>query len=172
LGSETFALIFGGGFTYSYIKGKLATEGFTGIKNRGTLAISNVCTLIGFDKANGLNNISIANGITVTMDKFFSGRPGVITNVYCTTTTGAYTITFQDTIEKLANWVRVSNCTLSRPGQLLILNQKATTGTGRNVGVRYQNVWPNGVPKDSPFTSNTPMAYGAGGLLSDPTISL
>ena len=172
IGNETFALIFGGGLTYTYIRGKFATEGFTGIKNRGLINIGNVCTLIGFDKANGLNNIVITNGITVTMDKFFSGRPDLITNVFCSTTTGAYTINFQDTFEKFANWVKVSNCTVARRGQLIILNQKATTVTGRNVGVRYQNVWPNGVPKDSPVTSDNSTAFGAGGLLADPAIAL
>ena len=106
------------------------------------------------------------------MDKFFSGRPDCLTNVFCLTSTGSYTVTFQDDSEKLANWVRVSNCTLSRRGQLLILNQKGVNNTARNTGVRYINSWPNGAPKHSPFTPDNSTAYGAGGILADPAFAL
>jgi hypothetical protein len=164
--------IFGSSRTYTYIRGKIVSFSPAGLRNRGVLGISTACTLIGFDKCSGFGFISIANGITVTMDKFFSGRPDCISEVLCSTTTGSYTITFQDDLEKFANWVRVSNCTLTRRGQLLILNQRATTSTGRNTGVRYINSWPNGVPKHSPFTPDSSTAYGAGGLLSDPAISI
>jgi hypothetical protein len=170
-GNERPALIIGVG-RYTFLNGRASSTNSRGVKNQGVLNISGNATLIGFDKFSGIGNISINNGLTLTMDKFFSGRPDCITNVFCGTTTGAYTITFQDTFEKFANWLKLSNCTLTRIGQLIVLNQKATTITGRNVGVRYQNVWPNGIPKNSPFTSDVPMAYGANGLVSDPTRTL
>lgn len=158
--------------TYTFINGRITSQNLAGARNLGRLALNASCTLIGFDKFSGVGNIQIANGITLTMDKFFSGRPDCISNIFCSTTTGAYTITFQDTFEKFANWVKVSNCTLTRRGQLLILNQKSTTNVGRNTGVRYINSLPNGAPKDSPTLPNPGMAFGAGGLLSDPAFSL
>jgi len=158
--------------TYTFLNGRLKSLSFVNVKNGGILSITGNATLIGFDKFSGVGNIQITNAVTLTMDKFFSGRPDCISKVFCATTTGAYTITFQDTFEKFANWVKLSNCTLTRRGQLLVLNQKATTNTGRNTGVRYQNSLPNGAPKDSPTVPNPPMTFGAGGLLSDPSFSL
>lgn len=158
--------------TYTFLNGRVVSQNRAGTKNAASLSITGSGTFIGFDKFSGIGNIQINNGLTLTMDKFFSGRPDCVSNIFCATATGSYTISFQDTFEKLANWVRVSNCTVSRRGQLLILNQKAVNNTARNTGVRYQNVWPNGVPKRSPFTSDRSTTFGAGGLLSDPTIAL
>jgi len=171
--SELVGLALNNG-TYTFINGRVNSISFnlTNLKNQGTISIAGNATLIGFDKFSGVGNIRITSGVTLTMDKFFSGRPDCISKVFCLTTTGAYTITFQDTFEKFANWVKVSNCTLTRRGQLLILNQKATTNIGRNTGVRYNNVWPNGISKKSPIVANSPMTFGAGGLLSDPAFSL
>jgi hypothetical protein len=171
-GGELVGLALNNG-TYTFINGRVNSISFnvTNLKNQGTISIAGNATLIGFDKFSGVGNIRITNAVTLTMDKFFSGRPDCISKVFCATTTGAYTITFQDTFEKFANWVKVSNCTLTRRGQLLILNQKATTNIGRNTGVRYNNVWPNGIAKDSPIIPNPPMAFGAVGLLSDPAFS-
>jgi hypothetical protein len=171
-GTSGFAILFGNSKTYTFIRGRIISESSVGVKNRGILSIISACTLLGFDKASGFGSVGIAANINVTMDKFFSGRPDCVTSVLCNTTTGTYSITFEEDSEKFANWVKVSNCVLNRRGQLLILNQKATTSTGRNVGVRYQNVWPNGIPKNSPLTYNNPMTFDAGGLLSDPTTAL
>ena len=172
-GNELVGLALSNG-TYTFINGRVKSVSFnlTNLKNQGTIGITGNATLIGFDKFSGVGNIRITNGVTLTMDKFFSGRPDCITKVFCLTTTGTYNITFQDTFEKFANWVKVSNCTLTRRGQLLILNQKGTTNIGRNTGVRYNNVWPNGIAKDSPIIPNPPMAYATSGLLSDPTSAL
>jgi hypothetical protein len=172
-GSEQVGMNLSSG-TYTFLNGRIKSISFSGtnIRNQGTISITGNATLIGFDKFSGVGNIQITNAVTLTMDKFFSGRPDCISKVFCATTTGAYTITFRDTFEKFANWVKVSNCTLTRRGQLLILNQKATTNIGRNTGVRYNNVWPNGIAKDSPIIPNPPMAYATSGLLSDPTSAL
>jgi len=172
-GSEQVGMNLSSG-TYTFLNGRIKSISFssTNIRNQGTISITGNATLIGFDKFSGVGNIQITNAVTLTMDKFFSGRPDCISKVFCLTTTGAYTITFQDTFEKFANWIKLSNCTLTRRGQLLVLNQKATTNTGRNTGVRYNNSLPNGVPKNSPMIPNPGMAFGAGGLVSDPAITL
>jgi hypothetical protein len=172
-GNEGSAIYFGGNFTYSFLNGngKITSENIRGLKNQGRFVISSSCNMIGFDKARGIPNLSIANAATITMDKFFNGRPDCITNIFCSTSTGTYTITFQDTSEKFANWVKISNCILTRRGQLLVLNKNANTSTGRNVGVRFTNNLPNGAPVHSP-TNQDPMVYGANGLVSDPTITL
>lgn len=182
-GAEQVAMSLSAG-THTFINGRIRTLSNGGRLNGGLLAITGTCTLNGFDKASGIPFIRVATGITLTMDKFFSGRPDCITNVFCGTTTGSFTVTFSDTIEKFANWIRLSNCTLTRRGQLMLLNKSAAslitppdflnqTGViGRNTGVRYQNSLPNGVPWRSPIVTNPPMAAGAGGLLSDPAIAL
>jgi hypothetical protein len=170
-GAETVGMNLSSG-TYTFLNGRVKSLSFVNVKNQGTISITGNATLIGFDKFSGVGNIQITNAVTLTMDKFFSGRPDCISKVFCATTTGSYTITFQDTFEKFANWIKLSNCTLTRRGQLLVLNQKSTTNTGRNTGVRYNNSLPNGVPKNSPMVPNPGMSFGAGGLLSDPAFSL
>jgi hypothetical protein len=170
-GNETTGMSLSTG-TYTFLNGRFISQNNALVKNQGRLDITGSATIIGFDKLSGIGNIRITNGVTLTMDKFFAGRPDCISNVFCATATGSYTVTFQDDSEKLANWVRVSNCTLSRRGQLLILNQRGVNNTARNTGVRYINSWPNGAPKHSPFTPDNSTTYGAGGLLADPAIAL
>jgi fibronectin-binding autotransporter adhesin len=170
---QTGLLLTTGG-TYTYRSGRFDSTDRFGSIGKGSINITGSCTLIGFNQLIGIGTYLITNGVTLTMDKFFCGSPSVITNVTCATATGSYTITFQDSLEKIAYGVRVSNCTLSQRGQLLVLNQKANSG--RNVGVRYQNVWPNSVGKfqqnvSAPFAGNQ-MTFGAGGVMADPAYSI
>lgn len=170
-GTETTAMTLSSG-TYTFIKGRIVSQSNALLKNRGRLDITGNATLIGFDKFSGVGNIRITNGVSLTMDQFFSGRPDCISNIFCATTTGAFTINFQDTFEKFANWVKISNCTIGQRGQLVILNQKASTNTGRNTGIRYINSLPNGIPKAYSLHLQSQMAFGANGLVSDPAITL
>jgi hypothetical protein len=172
-GAQVNGMTLGGG-TYTVISGRFDSVDRFGALNRGNLAIASNSTLIGWNRACGLSNITITNGVVLTMDEFFSGMPKMEMAVFCATTTGNFTVTFQDGSEKIANWIRLTNCTVTNRGQLLILNQKANGG--RNVGVRYQNVWPNGVPR---FKQNInaqaagyETAFRDGGLLADPAFSL
>jgi hypothetical protein len=81
---------------------------------------------------------------------------------------------FQDTFEKLANFIKLANCTVTQRGQLLVLNNKSNGG--RNIGVRYINTLPNGVAKHQQnqpaHFAGEPMTFGASGLVSDPAITL
>jgi hypothetical protein len=157
--------------TYTYRSGKFQSVNRFGAINRGTLAIATNATLVGFNRVFGIGTVSITNAVVLTMDRFFCGTPSSRTEV---TSTGTYTVTFQDTLEKLANWVKVSGCTLTRRGQLIILNPKSDGG--RNTGVRYSNPWPNGAPKYQQNVvgqlAGSEMAYGVGGLFADPAYSL
>jgi len=76
-----------------------------------------------------------------------------------------YTITFQNGFEKIAKFVDISNCTLSKPLQLLVITNSKRNS--KNIGIRYINQSPNGIAKGEPSVNLT--TFGAGGLLPDPT---
>jgi hypothetical protein len=97
------------------------------------------------------------------MNEFFSGSPSLVTNIVSNGTN--YTIAFQDGFEKIAKFVDISSCTLSKPLQLLVLTKSKRNST--NSGIRYINQSPNGIAKGNPSVNLT--TFGAGGLLADPT---
>jgi hypothetical protein len=99
------------------------------------------------------DNVRIAGGVTVTMDEFFCGTPQRPTKVISTTTAN-YFVNFRDGFEKIAKNVIVSNCTVNRRGQLLLLSKGSFRGT--NIGIRYYNQSPNGVGSNlGTFVDNT-----------------
>ena len=110
-------------------------------------------------------NVIIGASTTITMNEFFSGSPSLVTNISSTGTTSNYTIAFQDGFEKIAKFVDISGCTLSKPLQLLVLTNSKKNS--RNSGIRYINQSPNGIAKGEPSVNLT--TFGAGGLLPDPT---
>jgi hypothetical protein len=143
----------------TYISGKVITK-------NSTLNIQSTTTLINCHKIN-FNNVIISSGQSVTMNEFFNGSPGFITNVRSSSSTTNYTITFQDGFEKITKFTKISGCTLTKPMQLLSLNNITTKSTNR--GVRYINQSPNGIAKDNPSTS-TQVTYNSNTsmLISDP----
>ena len=110
-------------------------------------------------------NVIFDSGITTTMNEFFSGSPSILTNISSKSATTNYTIAFQDGFEKIAKFVNISSCTLSKPLQLLVLTKSKINS--RNSGIRYINQSPNGIAKGEPSVNLT--TFGAGGLLPDPT---
>ena len=100
------------------------------------------------------------------MNEFFNGSPELQTIISSTSTTN-YTIAFTDNFEKIAKFVNISGCTLSRPQQLLVItdSKKSTTNTR---GIRYINNLPNGISKDNPSTS-TQTTYSTNMLVGDPS---
>lgn len=104
---------------------------------------------------------------TVTMNQFFIGTPSQICQISAISTN--YTIVFQDTFEKIGRNVSISGATLSRPMQLLVINNaKFNTNRGTNaLGIRYVNQSPNGFAKNKPSITDT-MTVPALGLASDP----
>lgn len=145
---------FGG--TLRFVNGQLNTS-------NGILNLLQNSIFIDCDKIN-FRTVVITAGTTQTFNKFFNGTASFPTRIQCATSTGTYTVAFQDTFEKIANNVKISGCIVSRPGQL-ILNGNSNKGT--NTGIRYINQSPNGLPKNSPPIP-TQMTYGIGNI-SDPT---
>ena len=116
---------------------------------------------IDYDKIN-FRTISVASN--VTMNKFFSGSALIPTRIQSSVAGTNRTITFQDNFEKITKFTKISNCTISRRGQLLSITNNSNKGG--NVGVRYINQLPNGVPKNAP-TVAAAMAYSVANI-SDP----
>lgn len=113
-------------------------------------------------------SINLLGTTTVlTMNEFFSGKPDLKT-VIASTVASNYTITFTDNFEKIAKFVTITNCTLSRPLQLLVITNSKKSSTNTR-GIRYINQSPNGIPKGDPSIS-TQTTFLAGGLLSDPNM--
>lgn len=136
-----------------------------GIFNKNArFRVTGSCTIIDFNKAL-ISFIQTDSTPTITMNEFFSGSPSVVTNISSSNINNNYTITFQDGFEKIAKFVNISNCTLSKPLQLLITTNSKKNS--RNRGIRYINQSPNGIAKGEPSVNLTTL--GAGGLLSDPT---
>jgi hypothetical protein len=145
--------------TLTYINGSVITK-------NSRLTISIATTLVNCHKIN-FDRILITSGIIITMNEFFSGSPNLKTTISSTVATTNYTIRFQDGFEKISKFVNINNCTLSNPLQLLVTTNSPRSST--NKGIRYINQSPNGIAKNKPSV-NVPMAYGVGGLLSDPNM--
>jgi hypothetical protein len=145
-----------GSGTIRYVRGKFNKNG------RFTILLS--CTIIDFHKCI-IDNIQLQGGQTITMNEFFSGSPSRLVNIVSSNSVSNYTIAFQDGFEKIAKFVDISGCTLSKPLQLLVTTNSKRNSTNR--GIRYINQSPNGIAKGEPSVNLT--TYGAGGLLADPT---
>ena len=143
--------------TLTYTSGKVTTTG-------STLILRLATTLINMDKI-AWNIVTVTAGTTLTMNKFFSGSPKQKTTIQSSTSGTVYTITFQDTFEKTAKFVKTSDCSLTRKGQLLMLT--SNSDKGGNSGIRYINQSPNGIAKNSPSIID-PITYPTFGLVADP----
>lgn len=141
--------------TLTYLSGKINAK-------NSTFNISSNATLINCHKIN-FDNIRINQSSIVTMNEFFSGSPSLVTNIVSNGSN--YTIAFQDGFEKIAKFIDIASCTLSKPLQLLVLTKSKRNST--NIGIRYINQSPNGIAKGSPSVNLT--TFGAVGLLPDPT---
>ncbi len=108
--------------------------------------------------------VTITAGQTITLNEFFSGTANYKTIVQ-STSTSPYTISFTDGFEKTTKFVEISNCTLTRPNQLIVVGDCRAKGTNR--GIRYTNQSPNGLAKNLAKTKPS-MTFDTGGLLPDP----
>ena len=137
--------------------------------NTATLNVALATTFINCDKIN-FKTITMTAATTQTFNRFFSGSALVPTRIQSGTAGTNYTITFQDSFEKITKFTKISNCTVTNRGQLLCITDKSNKGG--NVGIRYINQLPNGLPKNSPSTAN-PLGYATSTyLLSDPNTIL
>lgn len=147
--------------TVNYNTGTLTYNAGKVIANTATLNVGAATTFINCDKIN-FKTITITAATTQTFNKFFSGSATTPTRIQ---STGAnYTIAFQDNFEKITKFTKISNCTVSKPEQLLCLTDKSNKGG--NIGIRYINQLPNFVPKNAPTVASS-MAYSVSNI-SDP----
>lgn len=149
--------------TVRYDTGTLTYVSGTVIANSATLLVAASTTFINMDKV-AFRTITITSGTTQTFNKFFSGTPITSTRIQSSATTN-YAVAFQDSFEKITKFIKISNCTVARPGQLLCLTDNSNRGG--NTGIRYINQAANGV---APNTSSIPtqMVFGLASV-SDPT---
>jgi len=128
---------------------------------------SGSATLLDIHKI-GFNNVTIRFGTTTYMNEFFSGTPTKTTRVAWSGPNANPIISFTDNKEKIAKFVDVSNCTIARRLQLILITKnKNPKNFATNNGIRYINQSPNGFPKNEPSVLNT-IGYGTMGYVSDP----
>jgi hypothetical protein len=109
----------------------------------------------------------IANNIYI--NEFFNGSPTVKTKIQAITAGINYIVNFTDNFEKIAKFVNISGCTLSRPQQLLVITDSKKSSTNTR-GIRYINNIPNGIAKNDPSVQNE-MAYSVPKyLVGDPNM--
>jgi hypothetical protein len=147
--------------TVRYISGNVK-----GTSTSSLIITQNGNTLLNFDKINTIRTVTITGTRLVTMNKFFNGTTSTPTRIQCATATATYTVAFQDTFEKIANNVKVSECIVQNRSQLIV--NGANSNKGNNTGIRFGNQSPNGLPKNTP-TIPTQITYGIGNI-SDPTM--
>ncbi len=138
--------------TFTYRRGKV-------IAGTATLNITASCTLINIHKI-VFGSVIVLGGQVVTMNQFFSGSANIRTRISSTNTTN-YIITFLDGFEKITKFTKISNCTVTNRGQLLVITDKANANTAGavNLGIRYNNTVPNGISKSNP-SANLQACFG------------
>lgn len=161
--SETITLVGNlriGSSSFTYTAGKVITTGTT-ISVISSHTFTNVQYIL-------FPNISVASGITLTMNEFFSGNPEKICNVNPTTADTTYTVAFSDGFEKITKFTKINGCIVSRRLQLIAITDGFNNGN--NQGIRFINQSPNSFAKQTP-SINDPLTYGANNFTSDPTIN-
>lgn len=149
-----------GSSSFTYTAGKVITTGTT-ISVISSHTFTNVQYIL-------FPNISVASGITLTMNEFFSGSPEKICNVNPTTADTTYTVAFSDGFEKITKFTKINGCIVPRRLQLIALTDGFNNGN--NQGIRFINQSPNGFAKNNPSVTNG-MTYPTFSLTSDPTIN-
>jgi hypothetical protein len=130
--------------TLTYVTGTVTAT-------NSTLLIQASTTLTNIDKCK-FKNITITAGVTVTMNKFFSGSPEFKTVIRSTTTTN-YTITFTDGVPKKAFHVNIKNATITNRNQLNVINRDGNGGS--NLGILFGESGLNGFPLNQYGTDNS-----------------
>jgi hypothetical protein len=131
------------------------------------LTIESPTLMIGFNKC-PLRAIQVTAGQTLTVDQLPCGTASQICTI-SSTSTANYAINFQDGFEKIGRFVALTNATISRPNQLLVINTpRFNTNRSTNTpNIRYYNQSPNGFSKGKSSINYT-MTTPALGLVNDP----
>lgn len=121
------------------------------IGTNSTVNILSDYTFVGANNIN-FNTIVVTAGKVLTMDYFFQGKPSNFTTIQSTSTSN-YTVTFTTTKQLITQFVKISNCTLSQQGRLIISTIRGNQGS--NIGIYYYNNDANGFPSNNNnFKSN------------------
>jgi len=149
-------------------------KGFVDFRNH-VLRITNGCTLLNMNSPNfAPRRVEVANTSSnpVSMNEFFSGKPGKPTVVVGSTIAGF--IQMQDGFEKIAKNVIIVQITFVGPHSILVLSPNS--GTNRNFRknntgyIRQCNQHPNGISTAS-RNLRVPLAFPNGDfLIADPTV--
>jgi hypothetical protein len=173
----------GGSKIFTYTAGNIITKTISTLPGSllsfkgGTLQVATGHTVNGLNKI-AWGRIILAGGGTYTMDEFPCGNATVVTQMTSTNTTN-YTITLTSNTnknERIANFIRVKNCTLANANLRQVLINHPKGNLGANSGLRFYDVMNHGIPKaletaQPKFKSGEEIAYGAMGLVSDPNFA-
>ena len=149
----------------TYVKGNIDAL-------NATLVCPNNAQLYNFGKIN-FREVTVGSGFTLTMNEFFNGTPSISCNIRIGRSNGSigtnnFNVNFTDEFEKIGRFVQLSGATIANRNQLLVTNNsRFNTNRSTNIGVRYINQSPNGIPKGQPSINDT-MTAPALGLVSDP----
>lgn len=174
----------GGSKVFTYTAGNIITKTISAIQNIGlsfkgaTLSVATGHTLIGLNKI-AFGRIILAAGGSFTMDEFPCGNATVVTQMTSSSSTTNYTITLTSTAnknERVANFIRVKNCTLAAANRNQVILTHPKANLGGNLNLRYYDVMNHGIPKfletaQPKYKSGKEIAYGAMGLVSDPNFA-
>ena len=130
-------------------------------RNLPELIVQASTTLTNIDKCK-FKNVTITAGITITMNKFFTGSPEFKTVIRSTIAATNYNILFTDTIPKKAFFVNIRNCTVN---QTLVKNQLNIIGrdanAGFNTGILFGDNGREGFPLNQ-FPTEPSYSFGNG----------
>lgn len=126
----------GAGANFSVTAGKVVN--YASATNLPSLIISSSISLTNIHLFK-FATVSFTGSPTITVNQYFSGNPQ-----YKTAISGAHTVTFTDTVPKLASFINVKNCTVSNRNQLRVIGRNANGGS--NSGVLFGETGLNGFP--------------------------
>ena len=172
----------GGSKTFTYTAGNVITKTISNLQSSqlifkgGSIIVATGHTLIGMNKI-AWGRIILAAGGSFTMDEFPCGNATVVTQMTSSSASINYSITLTGAKrERIANFIRVKNCTLAAANTRQVLVTHPKGNLGANSGLRFGDVMSHGIPKaletnQPKFKSGKEIAYGAMGLVSDPNFA-
>ena len=157
-------LVISTGGTFTILNGTVDHR--DGIVNRTSLLIQANTTLTNIDKCK-FKNITVTAGVTITMNKFFTGSPEFKSVIRSNGATN-YNITFTDGVPKKAYFVNVKNCTVTQTttkNQLNIIGRDSNAGF--NTGIIFGESGMEAFPLNQYVTENsypTASGFSQGGM--------
>lgn len=133
------------------------------VRNVPTLVITGNVTLTNIDRCK-FRSITITNGLTITMNKFFNGSPENKTIIRSSSTTN-YTITFTDSVPKKSFSVNIKNATITNNNILNIIGRDSNSGL--NSGIIFGEGGLDGFPLNKYGAENsygTISGFSQGGM--------